>query len=205
MIQNDQELAVTRERISYFLDLLARLRAAVARRNWSNATEPSTGQHHGSLEFLRATAGPQPGQQVEKVRYPFPGNGKLLVVLDHGRISTMPRRRPSRFASSRPGTVPAVRPEAWRDAPRKRLPPTRRPPGGGQTIPTNRRGNFRDGNRPASPRIHINVVRLRNIGYEAAEDDEPVENGVGSQRPTGKSSGDDPLYPVRAPSREPNA
>ena len=27
MIQNDQELAVTRERISYFLDLLARLRA----------------------------------------------------------------------------------------------------------------------------------------------------------------------------------
>jgi hypothetical protein len=26
MIQNDQELAVTRERISYFLDLLARLR-----------------------------------------------------------------------------------------------------------------------------------------------------------------------------------
>ena len=28
MIQNDQELAVTRERISYFLDLLARLRAS---------------------------------------------------------------------------------------------------------------------------------------------------------------------------------
>jgi hypothetical protein len=26
MIENDQELAVTRERISYFLDLLARLR-----------------------------------------------------------------------------------------------------------------------------------------------------------------------------------
>jgi hypothetical protein len=26
MIQNDQELAVTRERIAYFLDLLARLR-----------------------------------------------------------------------------------------------------------------------------------------------------------------------------------
>jgi hypothetical protein len=28
MIQNDQELAVTRERISYFLDLLARLRVS---------------------------------------------------------------------------------------------------------------------------------------------------------------------------------
>jgi hypothetical protein len=28
MIQNDQELAVTRERIAYFLDLLARLRIA---------------------------------------------------------------------------------------------------------------------------------------------------------------------------------
>jgi hypothetical protein len=28
MIQNDQELAVTRERISYFLDLLLRLRAS---------------------------------------------------------------------------------------------------------------------------------------------------------------------------------
>ena len=27
MIQNDQELAVTRERVSYFLELLARLRA----------------------------------------------------------------------------------------------------------------------------------------------------------------------------------
>jgi hypothetical protein len=28
MIQNDQELTVTRERISYFLDLLARLRVS---------------------------------------------------------------------------------------------------------------------------------------------------------------------------------
>lgn len=28
MIQNDQELAVTRERIAYFLDLLARLRVS---------------------------------------------------------------------------------------------------------------------------------------------------------------------------------
>ena len=28
MIQNDQELAVTRERIEYFLDLLARLRVS---------------------------------------------------------------------------------------------------------------------------------------------------------------------------------
>jgi len=28
MIQNDQELAVTQERISYFLDLLARLRVS---------------------------------------------------------------------------------------------------------------------------------------------------------------------------------
>ena len=28
MIQNDQELAVTRERVSYFLDLLARLRVS---------------------------------------------------------------------------------------------------------------------------------------------------------------------------------
>jgi hypothetical protein len=28
MIRNDQELAVTRERISYFLDLLARLRSS---------------------------------------------------------------------------------------------------------------------------------------------------------------------------------
>jgi hypothetical protein len=28
MIQNDQELAVTRERVAYFLDLLARLRVS---------------------------------------------------------------------------------------------------------------------------------------------------------------------------------
>src|SRR5258708_12961690 len=62
-----------------------------------------------------------------------------------GRLASAPNER---------GTAPAVHPATWRDAPRKRLLPTRRPPGGGQKAPTIQRDNFRNGNRPASPGSH---------------------------------------------------
>ena len=50
-------------------------------------------------KLLWAAAYSQARQQVEEVRDPLPSDCQLLIVLNHGRISTMPRRRPSRFRS----------------------------------------------------------------------------------------------------------
>ena len=47
-------------------------------------------------QFLGTATDAQPRQQVEQVRDSFPRDAQLLVILDHGRISTMPRRRPCR-------------------------------------------------------------------------------------------------------------
>src|SRR5207248_8223642 len=48
-------------------------------------------------QFFGTTADSQPCKQVEEVRDPLSCDLQFLVVLNHGRISTVPRRRPSRF------------------------------------------------------------------------------------------------------------
>src|SRR5262249_3509442 len=54
-------------------------------------------RHQG--QFLGAAALAQARQQVEKVGDPLLRDRQLVVVLNHGRISTIPRRLPSRFHS----------------------------------------------------------------------------------------------------------
>jgi hypothetical protein len=66
MIQNDQELAVTRERISYFLDLLARLRVSCRPEEMALASGGYRAEvermQREALDYLTRPAAPAPAK-----------------------------------------------------------------------------------------------------------------------------------------------